>query len=266
MKKMSAWRGSNVGMLLGVALVALLASTAPAQTVDEIVKKSLDAQGGREALTGLKALERTGEVDVDGAFGQMEGTVEEVIIPGKKALRALDLAVFVQKDAFNGEIAWRDGMNGIQVLEEDEALQIKQSVILNPLLMIGEDGVKAEKLDDETVDDVDYYVIEVTGEDRPAVKLYVDKESDLFRRMTLVQNNPQFGEVEIVTESSDYEQFGPVKLATKQKISLGEILEIEQTYTETKVNGEVDESIFDKPEEAAADDADSKDDDKQGRR
>jgi len=257
--------GSKVGVMLGAALVALLATSASAQTVEDIIEKSLKAQGGREALTTLKCVERKGEVDVDGAFGQMEGTVEECVVPGKKALRALDLAVFVQKDGFNGEVAWREGMNGLQDLEGDEALQIKQSVILNPLLMIGQDGVKAEKLDDEKIDDKDYYVLELKAEDRPAIKLFIDKESDLFRRMTLVQNNPQFGEVEIVTESSDYEDFGPVKLPTKQKIALGEILNIDTTYTETKVNGDIDETIFDKPkEEAPAEEKkdDAKDSDK----
>ena len=128
---------------------------------------------------GLKSIERKGDVAVDGAFGQMEGSIEEVVIPGKKALRALDLAVFVQKDAWNGEAAWRDGMNGIQDIEGDEAMQIKQSAMVNPLLMIGQEDSTAKKLDDEKVDDVDYYVLEVSAKDKPAVKMYIDKADGL---------------------------------------------------------------------------------------
>ncbi len=195
----------------------------------------------------------------------MEGSVEEIVIPGKKALRALDLAVFVQKDCWNGDAAWRDGMNGIQDIEGDEALQIKQSAMVNPLLMIGQEGSTAKKIDDEKVGDVDYYVLEVSAEGKPAVKMYINKENDLLSRMTLTQNNPQFGEVQIVTETTDYQDFGPVKLPTKQKIELGEVLTIETTFTETKVDGEIDEKVFEKPEEPApapAADADKKDDDK----
>jgi hypothetical protein len=234
-----------------------VASTAAAQSVEELIEKSLKAQGGKEALMGLKSIERKGDVAVDGAFGQMEGSIEEIVIPGKKALRALDLAVFVQKDGWNGTAAWRDGMNGIQDIEGDEAQQIKQSVNVSPLLIIGTEGTEAKKLDDEKVGDVDYYVLEVTAADKPAIKFYIDKSTDLFRRMTLKQNNPQFGEIEVITESSDYQDFGKVKLPTKQKIELGEVLKIETTFTETKVDGDVDHKVFEKPEEAPAPAADA---------
>ena len=117
------------------------------------------------------------------------------------------------------------------------------------MMMIGKEGTEAKKLDDEKIDDTDYYVLEVTAAERPPIKLYIDKSTDLFRRMSLTQNNPQFGEIEIITQVSDYEDFDSVKLPTKQKIELGEVLQIETTFTETKVNGEVDETIFDMPAE-----------------
>ncbi len=250
MKSLSCGQVFKMCAVLGVALV-MSASTAFAQTAEEVIEKSLKAQGGKEALLGLKAIERKGDVAVDGAFGQMEGSVEEVVIPGKKALRALDLAVFVQKDCWNGDIAWRDGMNGIQDIDGDEALQIKQAAMVSPLLMIGLDDSTAKKLDDEKVEDVDYYVIEVSAKDRPAVKMYIDKADDLLKRMSLTQSNPQFGEVVIVTGMSDYADYGAVKLPNKQNIELGEVLSIETTYTETKVDGAVDEKLFEKPEEPA---------------
>lgn len=268
MKSLSCGGWIKACALLGVAL-SLTASTAYGQTADEIIAKSLKAQGGKDALLGLKAIERKGDVAVDGAFGQMEGSVEEVVIPGKKALRALDLAVFVQKDCWTGEAAWRDGMNGIQDIEGDEAIQIKQAAMVSPLLMIGQDESTAKKLDDEKVDDVDYYVLEVSAKDRPSVKMYIDKADDLLKRVSLTQNNPQFGEVEIVTGMADYADYGPVKLPNKQTIAIGEVLSIETTYTETTVDGEVDEKVFAKPEEPApaADapaDGEKKDDAKAG--
>ena len=117
-------------------------------------------------------------------------------------------------------------------------------------IMAEKRGAKIEKVDDEKLDDVDCYVVQVTPKDRPPVKFYVDKKTDLINRMKLNQNHPQFGEMEVTVDSSDYQQFGPVKLATKTKATLGEAIQIETTYTETKVNGEVDESIFEKPSEA----------------
>jgi hypothetical protein len=249
MKDLSIWCLSRGCAILAAALVVLSASLAEAQTVEEIIAKNIKAQGGRDALTNLKSLQRKGEVDLDGAFGQMEGTVEEVVIPWKKAYSATDLGAFAQKDGWNGTVAWRDGMMGIQEIEGEEASQIKQAVDLNPFVMIADRGTKAERLDDEAVEDVDYYVIQLTPTDGPAVKLFVDKESDHVMRVTFTQNNPMFGEVEIIIENSDYEDFGGVKLPTKIKAYVGDVFEIETTYTETKVNGEIDEAIFEIPKE-----------------
>ncbi len=239
--------------LLGAILIVAIASTARAQTVEEVIAKNIKAQGGREALLGLKSVERKGSVSVDGSFGQMEGSVEEAVIPWKKARRALDLAVFVQKDGYNGKTAWRENMEGVKDLEGEEATQIKRSVDLNPLVTLKERELKAEKLADETVDNVAYFVIQLTSkEEKPPVKLYIHKETNLLNRTTVKQTTPQFGEIDVVIENTDYREFGPVKLPTKSKITLGEALTILTTYTETKVNGNVDEGIFEKPAEEAA--------------
>src|SRR5690349_9520326 len=106
LKNSSAWRVHRAGTIHSTTANAFVVCTAAAQSLDEVIAKNIKAQGGREALLGLKALERKGTVNVDGSFGQMEGTIEEVLIPWKKARRALDLSVFVQKDGWNGKTAW----------------------------------------------------------------------------------------------------------------------------------------------------------------
>ena len=176
---------------------------------------------------------------------------KKLLFPGKR-FAALDLAVFVQKDSYNGKAAWRENMEGIQDLEGEEAAQIKQAIDLNPLVMLKEREVKAEKLADETVDNTAYYVIQLTRKERPPVKLYINKETNLLNRTTLKQTTPQFGEVDVLIENTDYQQFGPVKMSTKSKVVLGDALTIVTTYTETNVNGNVDEAIFEKPAEEKA--------------
>lgn len=250
--KLALGRVQTLAAFLIVTLVAVLASTASGQTADEVIAKCIKAQGGREALLGVKSIERKGDVKVEGSFGDLEGSVEEAVVPWKKARRAIDLGVFVQKDGYNGKAAWREGMEGVKDLEGEESAQIKQSVEINPLVTLKEKEIKAEKLDDETVDGVAYYVIQLSGKDRPAVKLFINKETNLVNRSTLKQNNQQFGEVEVVMENTDYQDFGPIKLPTKNKISLGDVMTIMTTFTETKVNGNLDEATFEKPAEEAA--------------
>jgi hypothetical protein len=247
MKDVTIGRCRSVAAIVAAGLCAVMASGASAQSVEEVIAKNIKAQGGREALLGLKAVARKGTVAVDGSFGQMEGNVEEILIPWKKAVRSLDLAVFQQRDGYNGKIAWRDGMMGIQEVEGEEANQIKQSVDINPFLMMAERGAKAEKLADEKIEDADYTIVQLTPKDRPPVKFFLDKETGLVKRSTLKQKSPQFGEVEVVVDLTGYEKFGPVTLPTKNSVSLGDALKIDTTYTETKVDGKVDESIFEMP-------------------
>ena len=118
---------------------------------------------------------------------------------------------------------------------------------INPFLMMAERGAKAEKLADEKIEDADYTIVQLTPKDRPPVKFFLDKETGLVKRSTLKQKSPQFGEVEVVVDLTGYEKFGPVTLPTKNSVSLGDALKIDTTYTETKVDGKVDESIFEMP-------------------
>jgi hypothetical protein len=251
MKNSSSRQSKRVCAILGAALIALAASTATAQRVEEVIEKNIKAQGGRDALLNLKALERKGDVSLDGTFGQMDGTVKEFCIPWKKARRSLDLAVFVQDDGYDGKIAWRNGMMGIQDLEGEEASQIKQAVNLNPFVMIAKNGTKAEKLDDESIEDVACYVVQLSPMTGPKAKIFIDKATDQIMRTKLTVNNPQFGMIDIVVDNADYKEFGPVKLATKESVVFGELFQVETTYTETKVDGEIDESMFEKPKEPA---------------
>jgi hypothetical protein len=251
MRNVSTERCRLTLAMIAAGLLAAMASSASAQSVEDVIAKNIKAQGGREALLALKAIERKGTVAVDGSFGQMEGTVEEILIPWKKAVRSLDLAVFQQTDGYNGKTAWRDGMMGIQEVEGEEANQIKQSVDVNPFLMMADRGAKAEKLDDEKIEDVAYTIVQLTPKDRPPIKFFLDKETGLVKRTTLKQKSPQFGEVEVVVELSGYEKFGAVTLPTKNAVTLGEALKIDTTYTETKVDGKVDEAIFEMPKAEA---------------
>ena len=245
MKRNLGCRACGFGL---AALVAFSASLASAQTAEEVIDMSIKAQGGREALSSVKSVQRTGEMFVDGAFGQMEGTMEVAMVPGKKAYQSMDLGVFQQESGFDGEVAWQTGMAGIEKLEGERAAQIKQAVSLNPFIGMLDAGAKAEKLDDETVDEVEYFVIQMTPPDGEPLKMYVEKETGFAKRMTRTMNNPMFGEVEMIIETTDYAEFGSIKLPTFQHLVMGEQLEVDTEFTETKVDEELDESIFAMPE------------------
>lgn len=254
---LSIMKSGKAARLVALGAMGLLASvgTAMAESADELLAANIEALGGQEAIDGVKTIQRTGEVFVDGQFGVMEGSYERASIIGEKAYNMRDLGVFVQSMGFDGEAGWKDdAMMGIVDLEGAELEQIRSELVLTPLV-----GVKAAGETDKLsagepteVDGTTYNVLELAREEGESpIRFYLDPETNLLSQMQLDQDNPQFGPVTITISYSDYAEHGGVMLPGMDKITIGDFIMIETTYTETKINEEVDESIFDKPQPPA---------------
>jgi len=250
-------KSGKAARLVALAAMGLLASvsTAVAETAEDLLNANIEAIGGQEAIDSVKTLQRKGEVFVDGQFGVMEGTYERVSIMGEKAYNMRDLGVFVQSMGFDGEAGWKDdAMMGIVDLEGAELEQIRSELVLTPLV-----GVKAQGAVDNLsvgeeadIDGTTHNVLELAREEGEGpIKFYLDPETNLLSQMQLDQDNPQFGPVTITISYSDYADQSGVQLPTMEKITIGDFIMLETTYTETKINEEVDESIFDKPQPPA---------------
>lgn len=250
-------RRNGINPAAWVATLALLAfaGSVSAQTVDEIIDGNVKAIGGVDAIAKIKNVTRKGTIAADGAMGAMEGVMEVVMIPWKKAYQLMDLTIFQQKSGWNGEVAWQDGMMGLQKMEGEEAGQIENSASLCPFL--GADGKRIkdatfEKLADEKIDDADHHVLQMTPAEGPVVKYFIDKKTMLVSQMIFDQDNPQMGPMTITAKASDYKEFGGVKMATVNTIELGDMMSLVTTFTETTINGDIDESIFEYPAPAAS--------------
>lgn len=240
---------SAMASFVALAAMTVWAAPATAASLEEVLAAHVEAVGGADAINAIKSISRTGEVFMDGQFGIMEGTSELVMIPGLKVYTNMDLGVFARAEAYDGEIGWRDDtMNGIQDVEGDDLNTIKNQRYFSRLaeMAVAGDTEKLSLAADETIDGKDFYVIEMADEKAPA-KLYIDKATNLAARMTVSTENPQFGPVEIIIEQSEYEVHNGVQLAGFNKMILGELFTLETTFTETEINGEIDESIFEKP-------------------
>lgn len=253
---LSYLKAAKAARIVALAALALLATVggAAAQTVDEVLDANIAAIGGQAAIDAVKTLQRKGDVFVDGQFGVMEGKYERVSIMGQKAYNMRDLGVFIQSMGFDGEKGWKDdAMMGIVDLEGAELEQIRAELVLSPLVGLKAAG-ETSKLTlaaDEVVDGVNYKVLEMAREGQAPIKFYVDAATNMLSRMQLDQDNPQFGPVTITVTYADYEDQGGVKMPKTEKVTIGEFIQLETTYTETTINGEVDETIFNKPQPPA---------------
>ncbi|GEM_PF-969531 len=259
---MSKPRMSMAGLMASALALGLFAPRAArSQSAEEIIDAHVKAMGGVEAIKALKSVSRKGGVAVTSAtIGEMAGVMELVLIPGRKAYQKMDLGVFIQSGGWNGDVAWQNGMMGLQKLEGRQADQIRSQAWLNALVssrVLGQEGSIA-KLDDEKVGETDHHVLEITPPDGgPKLKIYVDKATHLIAQTKLKQTDDLSGaEMDVTIKESDFADYGGVKLPGKVVIELvggpmGD-LTLTTTYSETSVNGEVDQSIFEMPTPAAA--------------
>lgn len=242
--------------ILSVVLGIVCAATASAQTVDEIIDLHVRALGGLDAIKAVKSIQRKGDASLGGMAGDMVGTMEIAIVPGKKYCQNIVFDIGSSKAGYNGTDAWaEDTTQGLRKVSGPEAQSIIDRSMIDLLVAVklgGAPGVVLTKLDDETVNESEHYVLQVStelGAEGPSGKIYVDKKTHLKTQRIVKQDNPQLGgEITIVTSTSDYEEYGGVKLPKREKIDIGNgMLEFEFTFTETKVNEELDERIFDMP-------------------
>ncbi len=234
-------------VVLAVLAWTLCGPTATAQTADEIVELNIKAIGGPEAIKALKNVSRKGALTLAGIMGNAEGTTEQVIVYGKKAYLSWESDMLIQKWGYNGAEAWLDDMaQALRKIEGTDAEYIIGQTAA-PGTMQDE---SLKRLDDETVGEAEHYVLQgVNDAGETGGKVYIDKKTCLLTQLVVTQDSPEFGgEVTIVLGYSDYEEHAGVKLAKTETVEVGEgMIEVTMTYSSTKVNGDIDDSIFEMP-------------------
>ena len=241
---------SGAGLLLTLA-VLMGSSAAQAQSLDDIVEAAIAATGGREAISRIESLRRAGPFTMDTELGLLEGEMEAVIIPNQKVYQSLRSDLFTQTSAWDGVVAWQsDDFTGTVELSGTDAANLRNQSVLdwyqgfeNPAF----DDVQYRKGDDQQVGGRDHFVIELSAGGIP-YRYFIDKETYLATQILLEMSNPQLGGmVEITVRLSEYETFEGVQMPTRQLLSIPGLFELDTTFSETVINGPVDEAIFAKP-------------------
>lgn len=220
-----------------VCLPLLLASagTAAAQTVDEVITRSFEAQGGAAKMKAVQSVRMTGRMS-GGPGGEVPLTIE---MRRPKSMR-VDLTVqgAVVSQGFDGMDAWLlNPLSGRPTAILLPAEQVKaaeeQADMDGPLMDYAAKGHKAELAGRETVGGAECFVVRVTESDGDVTTFYIDATTYLSvrqdRRRT-VQGRP----VEIETVSSDWKKVdgllfphvietGPKGSPQKQRLTLDAI-------------------------------------------
>lgn len=178
----SAMRFSKVFPLIlpVVALIAITASGAQGQTVDEVIAKNIQARGGLEKLKAVRSLRTTVKFS-EGSFraefrqeNKRPGKVrEEFIIQGMAQIQAYDGKTGWQISPFNGrkdpDLMSNDDMKSL-IVDAD---------IDGPLVEYKEKGHKAELVGHDSMEGTDCYKIKLSMKNGDVRYYYLDTDSFL---------------------------------------------------------------------------------------
>ncbi|MEE2637143.1 MAG: hypothetical protein VYE68_07930 [Acidobacteriota bacterium] len=232
-----------------IAMLIVHPLSGGAQTLDEVLRASLAASGGREALDSLSSVRQTGTFSMATPFGNLEGDTEVVIVPNQKIYQMLESDLFERESAWNGTSVWQSSsQQGLVDLQGRQAASLAAQAVLHPFLGYENPQIDAEfsQLDDTEVDGRPHHVVLVRAAGFE-YSVFLDLETKLVSRLQFETDVPQLGVVMITADSSEYEEHGGVMFATRNVIDVPGFVRTDIRFSTTELNGEVDHSIFERP-------------------
>ena len=242
-------------LLVGAALFApaLQAVTSfQAPTPDAVIEKYLAAMGGRDALGKLTSRRATGTVLLSSGGNDLNGTYEvSTKAPNKVRVQIkLDLTPMGMPDPmvidqrFDGATAMNmNSMQGNTPIAGSQLEHMKNNAFPSPLFNYKTNGMKFEVLPKEQVGGRDAIALVATPKTGPSMKLYFDPDSGLLVRSVVRLNVPEQGEIEQVSEPSDYRVVDGVKVPHKI-VNTSPNQTVTITITKVENNVALDDAIF----------------------
>jgi len=241
--------------LMTAGLMLMLGATsALAQTADEIVEKHLAAIGGRDAIGRIRTRVSTGTVSVTTPLGELSGTVESFAkAPNKsRTLVKIDLTAFgagqlINDQRFDGNSAYViDSLNGNRDITGTQLDAMKNNGFPTALLDYRARGHALALVGKEPAAGKPAFVLEITPKTGPRARAWIDVESYMVVKTSVRIDAPSVGEVEQITEFNDYRTVDGVKVAYSVKSS-NPMQTVTATLTDVRHNVEVDDTSFVKP-------------------
>ncbi|MDH3732565.1 MAG: outer membrane lipoprotein-sorting protein [Gemmatimonadota bacterium] len=223
--------------------MAMMVSSAVAQSTDEVLGKYYDAIGGVDAWTNLTSMKASGTLDV---MGMVNGPF--TIVQKRPAMARIEITVqgmdIVQ--AFDGETAWQImpmmGVTEPTRADPETAQQIiEQADLDGPLVGWQEDGYTVDFEGVETMDGAETTKLKITSKDGLVTYYYLDGEY-LPVKMVSVRS-VQGLDTELTTSLGDYQAVNGMMFPFF--IEIDTPMGAQQlTFDSIEVNIPVDESIF----------------------
>lgn len=236
-------------LVLALALFPVVATTARAQTVDEIVAKNLQAKGGAEKWQSVNSVRMSGTITVQGQ--QLPLTMyakrpnknrQEISLPDGKIVQA-----------FDGTTAWvinpMMGSDAPQVVPGGVADMMKNSADFDgALINYKTKGHTIELVGKEKLAEKDVYHLKITMKGGQVQHYFLDAESGLELKTSAEVDMGMGGSKQTLdTEMSNYKAEGGIMLPHTVKQFVNGKPTVEMSVTAVEFNAPVDEAMFTMP-------------------
>ena len=214
-----------------------------------ISARFVEAIGGEDALRSRTSMTSKGKMNIS-SMGMSGDVVIYAAAPNKFLMNAEMGGMGSMVQGYDGEVGFGENpMTGPQVLEGAQLNDMAvQADFYGPL------NLDKHYPTQETVEETEFngeaaYKVLLTDATGKETTQFYSKESGLMIGAIATQSSPM-GEVEVTINISDYQDFGGMKVATKQVMSMMG-MEIENTVEEVTYD-DVDESVFELPDSIKA--------------
>jgi hypothetical protein len=230
-------------------LLLLLATSAPAQTADDLVQRNLLAKGGPDAIKAIHSLRMTGKMQM----GSLTADATRDALAPNQLRQTFTIQGMTQIAAYDGRTGWQispfAGRRDPELLGEEDLRDIVEDAdFTGPLIDPAAKGNRIEYLGKDTLDGDDVHRLKVTLKNGDTLYYYLDPETFLEVRVDRIQNI--HGALrETFTEMGSYKKvagvYMPFTLESGSKQTPNSRTKV--TFTKIEANISIDSNEFHMP-------------------
>ena len=231
--------------LLSLFLLSLMTSPGLSQEASDILKKMVEAQGGKKVLEKIKDMTLSGTLEMTqmGMTGSMTMYKKE---PNKVRMD-IEVMGMIITQAYDGETAWwvNPQTGSREEVPERQAEDMKRMALgIDAFLYPEKYGISFAYKGKEKIEEKEYLVLEQTFSDGHKATLYIDPKTYLAYKTKSTTVNQMGVEVEQETFESDFKKVNGMTIAYSIIIFQDGEEFMKLTLTEVTFNSGLEDSLF----------------------
>jgi len=260
--KYSELKRQNLRVGLSLSLILLLQLyCAPQDPIEEgrrVLEQAAEAMGGVAALGEIETISRQGTKQRS-SLGQARVASERLYVqPTRPYTQIIDFTVprEVELSGSGGSIRVTDWVKG-GYNRDSRSLRIAQIRQLGGYKKEWDRDIAhflvhalGEESQEGMVEERPHRVVSVRYFDGVLYQVYVDDSTHLISKLEFTEDRTPYGDLAKERIFSDYREVGNVKLPFSQVTKEMNLVTEVRTFSEMSVNGEIQEDLFEIPEEA----------------